>query len=285
MNSKSVLADILELLKSHLHERHKKSCQVSDALQKTGGSDNSSEGGSLLNSPKIESITDLNQSLKLNERSPLLDAALSIMGYQVPQICDATTGFLIDTLTSILQSTITCKMLSKSSCNAVQKSQSEANTSHCIFDIMGPNKEKNWLADVGVYRQLLSSKQQFLQIGTVISANDFFKIVKACEAILGNLQAYGSHSKLLIDKLLRVATSISSFQGQFPLSCRVYKKVAKEKSSLVDFFNLYAKEEDIIDVKFDKSTRVLRTTFGWPQITCMALSTTSFEAGYVKPFI
>jgi hypothetical protein len=67
----------------------------------------------------------------------------------------------------------------------------------------------------------------------------------------------GSHSKLLIDKLLRVATSISSFQGQFPLSCRVYKKVAKEKSSLVDFFNLYAKEEDIIDLKFDKSTRLV----------------------------
>lgn len=285
MNSKSVLADILALLQFHLQERHKKSCQISDTLQKTVGSDYSSKGGSLLNSQRIESVSDLNHTLKLNERSPLLDAALSIMGYQVPQICDATTIFLIDTLTSILQSTITCKMLSKSSCNAVQKSQNEANTSHCMFDMTGPNKEQNWLADVVVYRQQLSSKQQFLQIGTVISANDFSKIVKACKAIFGNLQAYGSHSKLLIDKLLRVATSISSFQGQFPLSCRVYKKVEKEKSSLVDLFNLSAKEEDIIDLKFNSSTRILRTTFGWPQITRMALSTSSFEAGYVESFI
>lgn len=278
MNSKFVLADILELLESHLHERHKKSCQLSNALQKTGGSDNSLEGQSPLNSQKIESISDLNQSLKLIERRPLLDAALSVMGYRVPQICDASTRFLIETLTSILQSTITCKVLSKLSCNAVQKNQNEANTSHCIFDMMGPNKEQNWLADLDVYRQQLSSKQQFLQIGTVISANDFSKIVKACETIFGNLRAYGSHSKLLIDKLLRVATSISSFQGQFPLSCRLYKKVAKKKPSLVDFFNLSAKEEDIIDLKFDSPTRVLRTAFGWPQITCMALSTSSFEA-------
>lgn len=162
MNSKSVLADILALLQFHLQERHKKSSQISDSLQKTVGSDDSSKGGGLLNSQKIESVSDLNRTLKLNERSPLLDAALSIMGYHVPQICDATTSFLIDTLTSILQSTITYKMLSKSSCNAVQKSQNEANTSHCIFDMMGPNKEKNWLADVVVYRQQLSSKQQFL---------------------------------------------------------------------------------------------------------------------------
>lgn len=193
MNSKFVLADILELLESHLLKRHQKSCQVSDALQKTGGSDDALEGKSRLNSQKIESISDLNQSLKLIERGPLLDAALSIMGYRVPQICDATTSFLIDTLTSILQSTITCKVLSKFSCNAVQKNQNEATTSHCIFDMMGPNKEQNCLADTDVYRQQLFSKQQFLQIGTVISANDFSKIVKACETIFGNLQAYGMY--------------------------------------------------------------------------------------------
>lgn len=32
-------------------------------------------------------------------------------------------------------------------------------------------------------------------------------------------------------------------------------------------------------------SRILRTTFGWPQITRMALATSSFEAGYVKSFI
>lgn len=53
----------------------------------------------------------------------------------------------------------------------------------------------------------------------------------------------------------------------------------------MDLFNLSAKEEDIIDLKFNSSTRILRTTFGWPQITRMALSTSSFEAGYVESFI
>ncbi|GLJ41816.1 hypothetical protein SUGI_0865800 [Cryptomeria japonica] len=276
MNCKSGLADILRRLSSHFQEIEKGKCQVNGATR-VGGLETSVGGGSLLNSQTSVNISLLNQSLNLSQRSPFLDAALSLMGYRVPHICNATTGFLVNTLISVLLSTITCKFLSKSSYGAMK--ENGANTSHDPFHVTWRKAAVGMISDSW---PLLD--QGFLQIGSFLSFNDFSKLLEACESIFRNLEAHGNLSSLLMDAILRVATSMTSFKVQFPLSSTTYKKFSKEKYSPLKLLNIFVKEEEVADQSLKSSIRDLRTSFGWPQIACLAPPTFSFKAGYGKPF-
>ncbi|XP_057839344.1 uncharacterized protein LOC131049313 isoform X2 [Cryptomeria japonica] len=247
MNCKSGLADILRRLSSHFQEIEKGKCQVNGATR-VGGLETSVGGGSLLNSQTSVNISLLNQSLNLSQRSPFLDAALSLMGYRVPHICNATTGFLVNTLISVLLSTITCKFLSKSSYGAMK--ENGANTSHDPFHVTWRKAAVGMISDSW---PLLD--QGFLQIGSFLSFNDFSKLLEACESIFRNLEAHGNLSSLLMDAILRVATSMTSFKVQFPLSSTTYKKFSKEKYSPLKLLNIFVKEEEVADQSLKSSIR------------------------------
>ncbi|KAH9324704.1 hypothetical protein KI387_004882, partial [Taxus chinensis] len=250
MNYKSGLADILRRLNSHFQDKEKETCQV-NGVQRIGGLEASSRG-SLLNSQISVSISRLNQSLNHSQRSPLLDAALSLMGYRITHICNATTEFLVNTLISILLSTITCKFLSKTSYSAIKVGENDANARHVQYDATW---QKAIVGRTSDWRP--SFDQGFLQIGSILSLNDFSQLLEACKSIFRNLEANGNLSSLLMDALLRVATSMTSFKLQYPLSSRTYKKFTEEKHSSVKLLNLFMKEEEVGDKNFNLSIRLL----------------------------
>eukprot|EP01018_Ginkgo_biloba_P034386 Gb_38535 [translate_table: standard] len=253
MSSISELADILNRIAYHIQDTDKKSCQMHNALQNMGGS---RPEGNLWSSQAYMGISVLNQSLKFNQRVPLLNAALSVMGYGVSDICDTTTNFLVNTFISCLLSTISCKILSQASSGANKVNEGDANTSLELFSMTGQRQHQNMIYDGTSYQQPFHTEQ----IGTLISASEFQKIVEACESIIRHLEEYGNLSTLLMDALLRVATSMSFFKRQFPSSFAIYRKLRTAKSCVLPkLLNLSAKKKKMVEQNFSSHGRL----FAW----------------------
>ncbi|XP_031487200.1 uncharacterized protein LOC116255496 [Nymphaea colorata] len=214
MSIVSEITSLLKLLASQLKERESYESYRSGSLD-----------ASTTDEFSLQCTSSLNRSLNFTGRSELLDAALSILCYQASDVYSSTSKFLVDTLVAVLRSSISCKSLSL--------------RPHYSLNSREPTIELQDLQNnVGIskpsagvrcsYEKSCLPKEEILQIGLSISADDFIRMVEACLEILLSLDHHGDFSHLLFHAILKVATSVSCYKIQFPSSTFIYERLKNE---------------------------------------------------------